>query len=112
MDAKGFMPDDAVIAGIRKDIEQYESQRASAYAQVRWRVPVFLGALLAVAAILAYGLQQLRQIPTSNGSRRRTCSFISRHLSRRFLLYGVAMKPATKLGSRSASVCCRWCSAS
>ena len=54
MDAKDFMPDDAAIAGIRKDIEQYESQRASAFAQVRWRVPVFFGALLALAAILAY----------------------------------------------------------
>ena len=47
---QGFHAGRAVIAGIRKDIERYESERASAYAQVKWRVPVFLGALLIVAA--------------------------------------------------------------
>jgi hypothetical protein len=96
MDARGFMPDEAVIAGIRKDIEQYESQRASAYAQVKWRVPVFLGVLLIVAAVIAYGFNDFAD-PNEQW-------FSSPHV---FLYFGTfvalgfawsfAMRPATKL---------------
>ena len=61
MDAKGFMPDEAVIAGIRKDIERYEGERASAYAQVKWRVPVFLGVLLVAGGHPRLRVQRLRR---------------------------------------------------
>jgi hypothetical protein len=54
MDVKDFMPDEAVIAGIRKDIETYEELRAAAHRQVLWRVPVFVGLVLIVAAFIAY----------------------------------------------------------
>lgn len=51
MDAAGFMPNEAVLAGIRGDIDAYEASRAAAYAKVRWRVPLFV-ALLVVAVCL------------------------------------------------------------
>ncbi len=52
MDAKGFMPDDDVIAGIKADLERYEAERSRAHRAVMWRVPVFLGlCLLAVYGI-------------------------------------------------------------
>ena len=35
MNTKDFMPDDAVIAAIRQDIEAYERERASAPARLR-----------------------------------------------------------------------------
>ena len=53
MAARDFMPGEDVVSGIRKDIADYELERARAYRQVQWRVPVFLGALLAVAILLA-----------------------------------------------------------
>lgn len=96
MDAKGFMPDDAVIAGIRKDIEQYESQRASAFAQIRWRVPVFLGALLAVAAILAYAFNSFADPNEQWFSSPHVFLYLATFAAT-FFVYGAAMKPATKL---------------
>lgn len=53
MSAAGFMPDEAVIAGIRRDIEAYEAQRKAAIRSVRWRVPVYLGLLVVVVIGLA-----------------------------------------------------------
>ncbi|WP_353644975.1 hypothetical protein [Mesorhizobium sp. WSM2239] len=49
------MPDEAVIAGIRTDIETYEGERQRARRKVGWRVPVYLGGLAAAVAALAYG---------------------------------------------------------
>ena len=54
MEAAEFMPDEAVVAGIRKSIETYEAGRASAYRQVRWRVPVFLGLLVVFVVLVAW----------------------------------------------------------
>lgn len=53
MDAAGFMPNEAVLSGIRKDIEAYEASRASAYRQVRWRVPLFIGLVLVAVYLIA-----------------------------------------------------------
>jgi hypothetical protein len=53
MDAAGFMPNEAVLSGIRKDIEAYEARRASALRQVGWRVPLFIGLVLAVVYLVA-----------------------------------------------------------
>jgi hypothetical protein len=55
MDAAGFMPNEAVLSGIRKDIAAYEASRASAARQVRWRVPVFIGAVLVAVLLIAWG---------------------------------------------------------
>ena len=52
MDVKDFMPDDAVVAGIKADLERYEAERSRVHRAVMWRVPVFLGLfLLAVFGI-------------------------------------------------------------
>ncbi|PWK72596.1 DUF3137 domain-containing protein [Aminobacter sp. AP02] len=53
MSAAGFMPDEAVVAGIRRDIEAYEAQRKAAARSVRWRVPLYLGLLVLVVLGLA-----------------------------------------------------------
>ena len=95
MDARGFMPDEAVIAGIRKDIEQYESQRASAYAQVKWRVPVFLGVLLIVAAVIAYGFNDFADPNEQWLSSPHV--FLYFGTCRWAFAWGFAMRPATKL---------------
>jgi len=54
VEAADFMPDEAVIAGIRKNIEAYEAARASAVRQVRWRVPLFVGLVLVAVAVIAW----------------------------------------------------------
>lgn len=54
MGAEDYMPDEAVIAGIKADIESYEAERVKTHAAVRWRVPVFLGVLAAASAVLAW----------------------------------------------------------
>ncbi|HEV2898380.1 MAG TPA: DUF3137 domain-containing protein [Pseudaminobacter sp.] len=55
MEARDFMPDEAMIAGIRADLETYEGERRAARRQVGWRAPVYLGLLAAVVAALAWG---------------------------------------------------------
>ncbi|MDX8456140.1 DUF3137 domain-containing protein [Mesorhizobium sp. VK9D] len=54
MEAADFMPSEAVIAGIRRGIEDYEAKRASAQRQVRWRVPVFVGLVVVFVALIAW----------------------------------------------------------
>ncbi|RWM30991.1 hypothetical protein [Mesorhizobium sp.] len=54
MEAADFMPSDAVIAGIRRDIEAYEAKRASAQKQVRWRVPLFVGLVIVFVGLVAW----------------------------------------------------------
>lgn len=59
MEARDFMPDEAVIAGIRTDLETYERERQAARREVSWRVPVYLGGLVAAVAALAYGFNKV-----------------------------------------------------
>jgi len=59
MEAAGFMPGEAVLAGIRRDIEAYEAGRLSAYRQVRWRVPLFIAIVAAVVLAVAWGFNAL-----------------------------------------------------
>ncbi|RUX09969.1 DUF3137 domain-containing protein [Mesorhizobium sp. M2A.F.Ca.ET.037.01.1.1] len=54
MEAADFMPNEAVIAGIRRGIEEYEAKRASAQRQVRWRGPVFVGLVAVFVALIAW----------------------------------------------------------
>lgn len=54
MEAADFMPSEAVIAGIRRGIEDYEAKRASVQRQVRWRVPVFVGLVVVFVALIAW----------------------------------------------------------
>lgn len=53
MDTNGFMPDPAVLAAIRKDIESYEAERVSASRKVMWRMPLFLILLLVAVYYIA-----------------------------------------------------------
>ncbi|RWP61524.1 hypothetical protein [Mesorhizobium sp.] len=54
MEAADFMPDEADIAGIKSNLAAYEAERASAYRQVRWRVPLFIGLVLVLVALVAW----------------------------------------------------------
>ncbi|RUU09108.1 hypothetical protein EOD08_35630, partial [Mesorhizobium sp. M6A.T.Ca.TU.002.02.2.1] len=54
MEAADFMPDETDIAGIKRNLEAYEARRASAYRQVRWRVPLFVGLVLVFVALMAW----------------------------------------------------------
>ncbi|GAA2877605.1 hypothetical protein GGQ99_000114 [Aminobacter niigataensis] len=49
----GFMPDESVIAGIRRDLDAYEARRKAAKRSVLWRVPLFLGLLALAVVVLA-----------------------------------------------------------
>lgn len=51
MTVDDVMPDPNMLAGVKADIEAYETARAKAAKSVRWRVPLFL-AILAVAVIV------------------------------------------------------------
>src|SRR3954451_16038086 len=96
MDAKGFMPDDAVIAGIRKDIEQYESERASTYTAVKWRVPVFLAVLIVPAVILVFAFNSFAD-PNEQWFSSPHVFLYFATLAASFFVYAAAMRPATKL---------------
>ncbi|WP_353813023.1 hypothetical protein [Mesorhizobium sp.] len=48
------MPDETDIAGIRSNLAAYDAERASAYRQVRWRVPLFIGLVLVFVALVAF----------------------------------------------------------
>ncbi len=52
MEVRDFMPDEAVIAGIKTDLEKYEGERKEAERQLEWRVPVYLGAVAAIVVSL------------------------------------------------------------
>jgi hypothetical protein len=60
MEARDFMPDEAVIAGIRADLETYESERRAARRQGGWRAPGYLGLLAAVGGA-GVGVQRFRR---------------------------------------------------
>ena len=96
MDARGFMPDDTAVAGIRKDIERYEAERASAYGKVKWRVPVFVGAVLVLAAIVAYGFNDFADPNEQWLSSPHVFLYFGTFVAV-FFAYSFAMRPATKL---------------
>ncbi len=53
MDIQDFMPGDDVVASIKVDIEGYEAERRQVMRALLWRVPVFLGAVVAIVAVVA-----------------------------------------------------------
>lgn len=53
MNTGDFMPDAAVIAGIKSDLQTYEARRAAVQRQIRWRVPLFIGLVLIATLLLA-----------------------------------------------------------
>lgn len=96
MSATSFMPDESVVAGIRKDIELYEAERASAHKQVLWRVPVFIGVPLVVAILLAFFFNSLADRNEQWSSTPHVFLYFGT-LVLLLWLYTVAMKPATSL---------------
>jgi len=96
MSATSFMPDDSVVAAIRKDIERYEAERASAHKQVMWRVPVFIGLPLVAAVLLAFFFNGLADRNEQWSSTPHVFLYFGT-LMLLLWLYTVAMKPATSL---------------
>lgn len=96
MDTKGFMPGEDVIAGIRKDIEAYEAERQKAHRQVQWRVPVFVGAVVIVAAVLAYALNSFASPYEQWLSTPHVFLYFGALVAAGFA-YSSAMSPASKL---------------
>lgn len=96
MDAQGLMPDENVIAGIRKDIEAYEVDRANAYAQVKWRVPLFLGLTFVAAVVLAFLFNNFAS-PYEQWRSAPHMFLYFGTLVVAFFAYSHAMKPATRL---------------
>jgi hypothetical protein len=54
VETRDFLPDEAVIARIRSDIEIYEAERRRARRGVSWRLPIYLIAIAAAVAALAW----------------------------------------------------------
>jgi hypothetical protein len=96
MEAADFMPSEAVIAGIRKDIEAYEARRASTYRQVRWRVPLFVGPVLVFVALVAWLFNKVADPNEQWFSTPHIFLYIGGFVLAG-LLYFQAMRPATRL---------------
>jgi hypothetical protein len=96
METADFMPSEAVIAGIRKNIEAYEAGRASAYRNVRWRVPVFLGPLLVFVVLVAWLFNKVADANEQWFSTPHVFLYVGCFFAA-LLLYFLAIKPATRL---------------
>lgn len=111
METADFLPSEAVIAGLRKDIEAYEAQRASAYRRTHWRVPLFIGSVVVFVALVAWLFNAVADPNEQWFSTPHVFLYIGGFLAA-ILLYLQAIRPARKLQRRSATVCCRSSSAS
>jgi len=96
METADFMPSEAVIAGIRKNIEAYEAGRASAYRQVRWRVPVFLGPVLVFVVLVAWLFNKVADANEQWFSTPHVFLYVGCFFTA-LLLYFLAITPATRL---------------
>ncbi|CAN7573693.1 hypothetical protein [Mesorhizobium sp. LjNodule214] len=100
METADFMPSEAVIAGIRRDIEAYEAKRASAYRQVRWRVPVFIGLVLVFMVLVAWLFNKVADPYEQWFSTPHVFLYVGSFIAA-LLLYFQAVKPATRLQQSS-----------
>lgn len=91
-----FMPGDAVVAGIRKNIEAYEAARASVVRQVRWRVPLLVGLVLATVVLIAWLFNKVADPNEQWFSTPHVFLYVV-GFAASILLYFQAMKPATRL---------------
>lgn len=96
VEAADFMPDETVIAGIRKNIEAYEAARASAVRQVRWRVPLFVGLVLVAVALIAWLFNKVADPNEQWFSTPHVFLYIIGFIVS-ILVYFRARKPATRL---------------
>lgn len=96
MDAKDFMPDDAVIAGIKADLERYEAERSRAHRAIMWRVPVFVGVTLAAIFAIAYLFNDFADPNEQWVSTPHVFLYLLGFFGL-FFVYSQAMRPATRL---------------
>lgn len=95
MEARDFMPGEAVIASIKQDLELYESERRKA-AKARWLLPLYLGLL----AVVVVGLALLFNAFADPAEQWRSFLHVVLYCAAcagAFLAYKIATKPATGL---------------
>src|SRR5690606_4911644 len=54
MRAEDFLPGEAIVAGIKEEIERYEAERRRVNRSVGWRLAVFYGLTLVAVFAIAY----------------------------------------------------------
>jgi hypothetical protein len=96
METADFMPSEADIANIRKDIETYEAARASAVRQVRWRVPLFVGLVLVSVVLVAWLFNKVADPNEQWFSTPHVFLYLV-GFAALILLYFRAVRPATRL---------------
>lgn len=96
METADFMPSEADIANIRKDIEAYEAARASAVRQVRWRVPLFVGLVLVFVVLVAWLFNKVADPNEQWFSTPHVFLYLV-GFAASILLYFRAIRPATRL---------------
>lgn len=96
METADFMPSEADIANIRKDIETYEAARASAVRQVRWRVPLFVGLVLVFVVLVAWLFNKVADPNEQWFSTPHVFLYLV-GFAASILLYFRAIRPATRL---------------
>ncbi|AZN95939.1 DUF3137 domain-containing protein [Mesorhizobium sp. M9A.F.Ca.ET.002.03.1.2] len=96
METADFMPDEADIAGIKRNLEAYEAGRALAYRQVRWRVPLFVGLVLVFVALVAWLFNTVADPNEQWVSTPHVLLYVVGFVAA-ILLYFQAIKPASKL---------------
>jgi hypothetical protein len=99
MEAADFMPDEADIAGIKSNLAAYEAERASAYRQVRWRVPLFIGLALVFVALVAWLFNRIADPYEQWLSTPHVLLYVV-GLVAAILLYFQAIKPTSRLQHR------------
>lgn len=96
METADFMPSEADIANIRKDIETYEAARVSAVRQVRWRVPLFVGLVLVFVVLVAWLFNKVADPNEQWFSTPHVFLYLV-GFAASILLYFRAIRPATRL---------------
>ena len=96
MEAKDFMPEEAVTAGIKADLERYEAERSRAHRAVMWRVPVFDGLFLLAIAAVAYFFNSVADPNEQWLSTPHVFLYVIGFFAL-FLVHSQALKPATRL---------------
>lgn len=96
MDTKELMPDDAMVQRIISDLKTYEAERAKAHGQVQWRVPVFIGLLVLIVGLLAWGFNGFADPNEQWLSTPHVFLYFISFVAL-FFLYSFAVSPATKL---------------
>lgn len=96
MEAKDFMPADETIAGIRKDVAAYETERAAAYRTVQRRTPIGFISLIVAVFVLAWFFNTFADPFEQWVSTPHVFLYVGAFLAG-FLVYTWAMRPADNL---------------